>query len=203
MSMYPGDIYGNYGYANIMDHTFGVVMGIYLFILLLSLVLSVAVYVLQGLACYTIAKRRGIRNPWLSWVPIGNLWILGSISDQYQYVKFGRVKNRRKVLLGLYVAYLGISVVYLLLAFARGFLAGAMGGGVAGGMLIMWGLLYFLTTVTIAIVATVFQYIALYDLYASCDPSNAVLYLLLSIFVNITMPFFLFVCRKKDDGMPP
>ena len=32
---------------------------------------------------------------------------------------------------------------------------------------------------------------------------TVVLYLVLSIFFNITMPIFLFICRNKDEGMPP
>lgn len=203
MNMYPGGYYHHYGSADIMDGAFGVVMGIYLVFMLFALALSVVVYVLESVSFYTIAKRRGIRNPWLSWLPVGNLWIVGSISDQYQYVKHGKVKNRRKILLGLNLGYLGITAIYMLLAFVQGFLAGATGSGVAGGMMIMWSLLFMLAMVAISITMTVFLYIALYDLYASCDPSNAVLYLLLSIFVSVTMPFFLFACRKKDGGMPP
>ena len=52
------------------------------------------------------------------------------------------------------------------------------------------------------IVAAVFRYIALYDLYQSCEPGNAVLYLLFSILLNVTLPFFVFACRDSDEGMP-
>ena len=47
------------------------------------------------------------------------------------------------------------------------------------------------------------MYIAYYDLFRSCKPNNAVLFLVLSIFVGVTTPFFLFFNRKKDGGMPP
>ena len=46
--------------------------------------LSIAAYVLQALGLYTIAKRRGISNPWLAWVPVAWVWVLGSISDQFR-----------------------------------------------------------------------------------------------------------------------
>jgi hypothetical protein len=49
----------------------------------------------------------------------------------------------------------------------------------------------------------VIWFIALYDLYRSCDPNNAVAYLLLTIFVNWLTPVFLMIVRKKDEGMPP
>ena len=43
-------------------------------------------YVFQSLSLYAIARRRGIAHPGLAWVPVAYSWILGSISDQYQYV---------------------------------------------------------------------------------------------------------------------
>ncbi len=164
--------------------------------------LCVLVYVLESLGMYTIAKRRGIHHSWLAWLPIGNLWILGSISDQYQYVVKGKVCNRRKVLLGLSIGVFG--VIALLYAGIIGtVISGALdtaGGAFVGAGLAVF-LLSYLALFVVAIVTAVFQYIAFYDLYASCDPSNAVLYLVLSVIFSIAMPFFVFSCRKKDDGM--
>src|SRR5699024_11895073 len=56
-------------------------------------------YIFQSCSLYSIAKRRGISNPGLAWVPVAFVWILGSVSDQYQYVVRGKVCNRRKILL--------------------------------------------------------------------------------------------------------
>ena len=49
-----------------------------------SFVFTIAMYVLSAWGMYTIANRRGIHRPWLAWIPVANMWILGSISDQYQ-----------------------------------------------------------------------------------------------------------------------
>lgn len=70
-------------------------LGIFFVFALIALVISVTIYVLEALGIYTIAKRRGIHNPWLAWIPVAQYWILGSISDQYQYVVKGNVRNRR------------------------------------------------------------------------------------------------------------
>lgn len=40
-----------------------------------------AVFVFTAVALYTLAKNRGIRHPWLAWIPVANVWILGSLSD--------------------------------------------------------------------------------------------------------------------------
>ena len=58
-------------------------------------------YVFTGVTLYTVARRRGIDKPWLAWIPVVNVWLIGSLSDQYQYVVRGQYKSRRKVLLTL------------------------------------------------------------------------------------------------------
>ena len=197
-----------------MDAFGGAAMGIGSFFLVFFCIFyffmfafGIACYVLQSLGMYTIAKRRGIRHPWLSWLPVGDVWILGSISDQYQYIAKGKIRNRRKVLLGLMIGVFGtIALVFVLLMSSvvgtAGMVDGGAGAGAMFGATMAMLLLFYLAMIVIAIVAAVFQYIALYDLYASCNPDNAVLFLVLSIFLGIT-PFFIFFNRNKDLGMPP
>ncbi len=178
---------------------------VFAFIFLFYLVMmgwGIASYIFQSLGLYTIAKRRGIYNPWLSWLPFGSMWILGSISDQYQHVAKGCVKNRRKILLGLTIAM--VAVMLLMYAGMFGMALGVVGEmeavAATGGVVTVLAAVGFLV---ITVIAVVYQYIATYDLYASCEPNNAVLYLVLSILFSVVMPVFIFVCRKKDLGMPP
>ena len=65
--------------------------------------ISIAVYVLYALGLYTIAQRRGIANAWLAWIPMGNLWILGCIADDYVARTAGRKPNFRTWLIILNV----------------------------------------------------------------------------------------------------
>lgn len=180
---------------------------------LLTFAVAVALYIFQALGLYTIAVRRGIRNPWLAWLPVTDMWLLGSISDQYRYVFHGQIRNRRKVLLGLciavgvmtlvlYISYIAV-VTKLILQIpvmitmapqkVMGSLAASALGAVGVGV-VMW---------VLAVVAAVFQYVCIFDLYASCTPNNKVLFLVLSILFPVVMPILLFVCRNKDQGMPP
>ena len=79
----------------------GFILIFYIVYFLIMMGFAVAVYVLQSLSIYTIAKRRGIQKPALAWVPVANVWLLGSISDQYRYVVKGEYKSKRKILLTL------------------------------------------------------------------------------------------------------
>ena len=210
MNMQPYGNYYEYDYGTATSDISGfagVFLGILLVFYLFVIAFGVAMYVLQSVGYYQIAKRRGIHNPWLAWLPVGNMWILGSISDQYQYVAKGKLRNRRKLL-----AWLSAVSYVLSISAAAGYLAmmvGMIGEYSYSGMDIMAGagatiaLLCYLAILVISVVSLVFYYIALYDLFASSDPYNSVMYIVLSIFINVTLPFFVFACRKKDLGMPP
>lgn len=76
-----------------------------------SWLLTIGSYIFLAVGLYTMAKRRGIRNPWLAWIPVANMWLLGCLSDQYQYVALGRQKNKRKMLLTLEIVVLVLSIV--------------------------------------------------------------------------------------------
>ena len=187
------------------DAALGITGFLAIFLLLfyfLLLVYRIACYVLQAIGMYTIAKRRGIRHPWLSWLPIGDVWILGSISDQYQYIAKGKISNRRKVLLGLMIGILVAFALIVCVISSGAMLEDTAAYSATFGATMAIVLLLYLGLFAVAIVSAVFQYIALYDVYASCNPDNAVLFLVLSIFLNIN-PFFIFFNRSKDLGMPP
>lgn len=172
---------------------------------------GIAAYVLRALGFYTIAKRRGINHPWMSWVPVLDLWMLGCISDQYRYVVKNQVKNKRKWLLGLSAV---LAVIYIVFFVFFGIMmvdviTGSIGGvsesmileDLMGSLIGMLAALLPMAGLNIAII--VIRYIAMYDLYTSCSPQNNILFLVLSIFFTVTEPFFVFFLRKKDGGMPP
>lgn len=187
------------------DAAFGV-LGVFGGILGVWVIFAIVCYVLYSLGLYTMAKRRGIHCYGLAWVPVANLWILGSISDQYKYVTAGKNQKRRGILLGLNIALIVLMASIMIFVIQQSVsLAFRYGDSVPeaqivqliGGMLIFWVL-----TAAVSITMMVFEYITLYNLYHSAIPEDATLFLVLSIFFGVTIPFFVFACRKKDGGMP-
>ena len=164
---------------------------------------GLAAYILTALAIYTISRRRGLKNPWLAWIPVVNCWLLGSLSDQYQYVVRGENKARRKwlLVLNLVKAALVLAMVILVMTAGISAFSGQHPSELIGLLVGFLGLV--LPLVAVAIAVCVIRYMALYDVYRSLDPGNAVLYLVLSILFSPTEPFFLFFNREKDLGMPP
>ena len=196
--------------------------------------LSILAYILQALALYTIAKRRGIRKPWLAWIPFGNSWILGSLSDQYHYVTKRTIKNRRKLLLGLEIASsaLVVAVVAALVVIIIQFFVGA------GGLMAGWleaantgeieavlngmqnaehfesfaGIIVFLLAAIVPLIGVAVAYqivfwMAMYDLFRSCEPEKSTTYLVISLVGNFIVSglysVMMMLCKDKDLGMPP
>ena len=174
------------------------VMAILLGVLGVVLLFAFVFWILSSLSLQAIARRRGIRKAWLAWVPIGTDWILGSISDQYQHLIQGKITARRKLLVWL-------NVGYAMLIIANGLVQGLTEAAAhTEEQLMLWSLASMLISVArlaVSITALVFCHMSNYDLYRSCNPKNAVAFLVLGIIFPITQPFFYLSCRKKDLGM--
>lgn len=178
-----------------------VVLGIFAGLMLFGLVM----YILESRGLHKLAKDRQIRHGWLAWFPLGYDWILGSIADHYHYVAKGHIRGRRKTLLGLYLAIFVLVLVqigcyvfyaaYMLNWFAIDFLVATQ--------LYLVAELIRLAIAVLSLILMIHRYIALHDLYASCEPDGATAYLVISILLPVTEPFFVFSCRKKEYGMPP
>ena len=157
--------------------------------------ISVAIYVFTALSMHTIAKKRGISCPWLAWIPVANLWVLGSVSDQYRYLTRGQRKCKRMWLPALHVGSVVLTFV-VLAVFVAMIVAQSFEGA-------MTALLLLIPLCVTGLAGAIMQFMALYDVYASCDPDNASLYLVLSVFFTFLRPIFLFLSREKELGMPP
>ena len=174
-----------------------------------SAVMCIAIYVMTAAVMYTVARRRQLRKPWLAWIPVVNVWLLGSLSDQYRYVVKGENRAKRKLLLVLGILKQLMTMAMSALCIAA--ITTVIFGGhrhqaglwreLLGPLTAMVGLGLPLAGVAIAYI--VIRFMALYDVYKSMDPNNAGLFLVLSILIRPTEAFFLFFNRDKEKGMPP
>ena len=172
---------------------------------------ALVTYIFRSLGVYSIAKRRGLNRPWLAWIPVADHWLLGCVSDQYQYVVKDKNTNRRKWLLGLRIVLFVLTVVVSASLVSALFVAAssAVQGLPESRIMVqltkrlMTSAIWMLPLLVVSIAEAVFYYMSTYDIYRSTDPRNSVLYLIISIFFRITEPFFLFFNRNRDEGMPP
>lgn len=172
---------------------------LFFFMFGMSCLFALVPYFFRAYALYNLAARRGLPRPWLAWVPVGQEWIMGYLSDQYQATVHRQNKKRRTMLVVLSAVTFG-SALLTMCAMVSSMIT-AMNGRFDFGLL--FGLMSSLSFVMSAacIAYLIYYYIAMYDVYRSCDPTNATVYLVLSILINISQVFFLFACRYKDYGM--
>ena len=180
------------------DEMMVTVVMILLGILAVVLLFCLVFWIIKSISLHTIARRRGIRKAWLAWIPIGNYWILGSLADQYQHLIQAKVTSRRKILLWL-------SVVYFVVAVVGGVISGVTGALARTEEQMMVfsvvNLVPSLGGMVLGITVMVFFQMCNYDLYRSCNPKNATVFLVLGIIIPVCEPFFYLACRNKDLGM--
>ncbi len=171
-------------------------------------IIAIVAYIFSSIGLYSIAKRRGIKAPGLAWVPVGSMWILGSIADQFDYVRTGAVKAKRKVLLWLTLVLLILGVVTSILVsqlMTQIIMYAFYGYDLDYVMSLMapylWILILPLASSIIGFVAMIIEFICLHKLYKSCKPHSATVLTVFSVLFSIIIPFAIFGVRKHDDGM--
>jgi hypothetical protein len=180
-----------------------------------SSAVTVAAYIFMALGLFGMAQNRGLKNPWLAWIPVANLWLLGCISDQYHYVTRGKECNRRTKLLTLKILEAGILALFLcvcgclLLLTVTTRASGFHNGGVS--TMVLLAAVFTLSILGLLVVAVLLQIQkcrGYYDIFASCVPRQKNLYATWSIIasclgVELVAAILIFTCRNQEKGMPP
>ena len=184
----------------------------------ITIAFSVLSYILTGKSLSAIARRRGIDKPWLAWVPVGNMWLLGCISDQYNYVVKRQNKAKRKTLVWLeaiMLVLLVVMIVFVVMMIVNLVASGAIDSeymSESDAMELIPSLIGIIVSALalmgVAIALSIVQYMAYYDLFCSCDPANKGVYTAVGIIASlfgfgIVLAIFVFICRNKEGGMPP
>ena len=78
--------------------------------------IGILVYLLMALGLMKMADNKGIENPWLAWIPIANVWIIGKIVET---IEIGSRKFENAEIILLVGAFVGaIPFIGPLLSFA-------------------------------------------------------------------------------------
>jgi len=90
-----------------MDIYYGALIATVIFTII-GVILGIAAYVLTALGLYSIAKNRGMENPWLAWIPIAQFYIIGAIVKE---LKFGTSFTIPKMELVLPLGCLAVAIL--------------------------------------------------------------------------------------------
>lgn len=106
------------------DGGLGALLALSAGIFFIVFLIGVAFYVLKSIGLMTLATNRGIENPWLAWIPIADLYIMGSLVGEmdlfgYRLTNLGMwvpVGVLGGMVLGM-IPFLGILVSLALMVF--------------------------------------------------------------------------------------
>lgn len=131
--------------------------------------IAIAQYVVNGIAMLRIAKKAGVPNGWMAFLPFTDIYLLGKVADVG-----GVKKNNVKRLMITYCIYFALLLLYIFAALVYVVL-------MAEGEVIVAALIFFGTAILVlaaSIVYSVFFYIAIYRICENFGGRNAVGYFL-------------------------
>ncbi len=181
------------------------VLMIYLVVVGVFGIVFLASYIMNAVALSRLASRRGIKRPWLAWIPVGTDWIIGSIVDEYDE-RNGIKRKWRVVLLVLLILVLVCAGAYFVgyfyivfTTFSKIGVNAALGMSILKdmivGLIICYAALIVLVMVGTALNAV--RTICFYKIFESTVPKRAVAYLLLMLIVPLAGSICLMLCKEK------
>lgn len=177
-----------------------------------SAVIGIAIYLLESISVYKMAKSAEIKNPWLAFIPVANDWVFGTLAEKYKK-KNGTKSARFGIILPVLEGIVLIEAIALTIFTVisikeiTGYALDAVNTSAEMApeqfmSLIPVIILYF-ALMAVAFAYAVVFFIALWRVYSSFDKSNATLYIVLSVIFTISVPIILFIIRNRKPEFDP
>ena len=186
-----------------------ILMIFYLLYSLFVMAYAAYAYIGMGLGGFRMARKIGMTNPWLFWIPMANVYAMGALADREAELRGGRSTRYRKTLLGWNIAVVAMVVVlvlslipFIVVAASNQMLeeSGAVRYPEAEAEALVLPALIFLFV--LLAFYTVFYYIALYRIYRLFAPKGAAGLTVLSVFVNGAVPVIFLILSGREPVLP-
>ena len=141
----------------------------------ITLIISVFIiipYILFGVGIYNAAKRYGLRNNWMAWVPIARKHLLAEVADFRRY----QMRKQKKLTTQFEV----ISCLLLVCAYAVNKVDNPS---------------LFLIPLILIFLLSINQMFSYYYFYRLCDMENATIYFILGMICPPLNSIFVYQCR--------
>ncbi len=186
------------------------ILALAFFVVLLFAVslVDIATYLFTAFPLWRILQRRSPDAAWAAWIPGAAGYVEAALSDWYRKKNLGKPpRHLMLMLLAYFVAY-ALSLVcsaiyiagYLPLVFGEVLIESAPILAVMLLLISIVVLLMFFVPVSLITAVSYFSkainYISLFNIYRSCQPSMAILYVVLNILIPLSTP----VCLMLSAG---
>lgn len=190
---------------------------LYLIFYCLVMVCAAYAYVFVSLGGQRMARKVGMSNPWMFWIPCANVYAMGNLADTQASLCEGKNTTYRKKMLAwsIVVACAAIPwaiayTVFMVAAAANGLLDengvlitldGASLEPLIGPTLFL--LAVSLVFLALYIVYVVIYYKTLYRIYKLYAPDGAAGLVVLSVFVSVAIPAVFLKLSEREPVLPP
>lgn len=166
-----------------------------------GLIIGLVFYLFQALGLYTISKRRGYKNAWLSFIPVVNAYVLGGIADNINFCTGKRTRYRVFLLIAsiAYALVQSIMLIVLIQKLPEYIFMIETGSDRMVLHYMMQMMVFSMAGSLFSLIFVVLQAICLYKVYQDYAGNSAVIFLVLSILFGIS-PFFLFGLRNRPSA---
>jgi len=163
---------------------------------IISAILLIVIYVFQGIALYSLSKRRRLGTSAFAWIPILSSFKLGQIADHAVLIGSRRITHYKWLLPVFLFAGSLCTFISSRYTFSATVSTYSQFGAAYNNGLLLTSAIFSIIGMGLTITALVFYHISLYYVYRSCS-RYYVVFLVLGIIFSILPAIFLFAVRKK------
>ena len=160
-------------------------------------------------------KKLGVAHPNGAYVPFYRYKILGAVAEAATLRNPGAKRRKYgKILFGLLIGYFAAFLLFFVvffvifaIAIASSDVAPLSSGDAFSGLALLLTILVciavYIGLMVVAVLLTVFNYMAYYQIYRCFSPEYAVLWLLLTIFVPASAPILMLILGRNTPAPLP
>lgn len=202
-----------------------ILVTISLIVYFFNLIYGAYAYIGMGLGMFRMMRSAGMRNAWMAWVPMCNIYAMGDLADHQTDVNEGKATSYRKKLLAWTIVSYALLFLFVIACVVVTVVATANGMVDTNGELVeiperdmdalvgpsLFVLLTLLLFIAFYIVYMVYYYVATHKIYKLFAPNGAAGLTVLSVLVTIAVPAVFLVLSGRqpvyayptDDELPP
>ena len=186
---------------------------LYLVIYFVSMAYAAYAYIFVSLGGMRMARKAGMSNPWMFWIPCANVYALGNLADTQASLCEGKNTTYRKKMLTWTIVVACVAIVWAIALSVFMVVAATNGLIDENGQVVTANVetaigpaLFFLLTslafLALYVVYLVIYYKVLYRIFKLYAPDGAVGLLVLSVLVTVAIPAVFLSLSKRDPVLP-
>ena len=172
-------------------------------------------YIGVGLGGFRMARKAGMNNPWLFWIPVANIYATGALADRQTRLCEGKTTNYAKKLLTWNIIIIAMIIV-LVLSTIPMIVVSALNSQMDENGVVQYPeaevealvvpILIFLAALVaffvLFIIYLVVYFKVMYKIFKLFAPDGAAGLTVLSVFVDIAIPAIFLILSKRNPVLP-